>query len=155
VSRTTPFYRYDPNIGNPRDRYTRADVAHPGARQPEVPGKFLAHVEGDTMINTMHGPQPVAWQTEPGVPCVILGYWADGTVHLRWAAIGGHYRIDGRFPAWVAEPDLNAQMAGGGRILRANNPALPGKGWPWRALILTAVILIALVLLVVVPHFVR
>jgi hypothetical protein len=149
VSQTTPFYQFDPNLGNPRDRYIRADEAHPEARQPEIPGTFIATVEGETMISTMHGRQAVAWRAEPGTPCIILGYWADGTVHLKWAAIGGTYRIDGRFPGWVAAPDPTAVMAGGGRILRANNPitiprALPA---PFAVAVLVALAIVVLVLL--------
>lgn len=151
VSRTSPFYRFDPNLGNPHDQYTRAETAHPEIHQPEVPGVFEATVEGETIINTMHGVRSVAWRTEPGTPCVILGYWADGTVHLRWAAIAGHYRIDGRFPAWVARADPEARMAGGGRILSANNPPVPRPGVPGRIILLFVLIGIALILLALPP----
>ena len=119
-------YRYDPNLGNPRDAYTRADVVHPEARRPEVPARFVARVDGETIINTMWGKRIVRWRAEPGTECVILGYWADGTVHLRWPAIGGHYRVDGRFPAWVVAEDPTALMAGGGRVLAANDPTVRG-----------------------------
>ena len=86
-----PVYHYDPNLGGARDKYTRADFIHANARQPEVPGVFVAVVEGETVINTMWGHRSVAWRAEPGTPCIIRGYWADGTVHLQWPAIGGHY----------------------------------------------------------------
>ena len=119
-------YHYDPNLGNPRDAYTRADVVHPEARRPEVPARFVARVDGETIINTMWGKRVVRWRAEPGTECVILGYWADGTVHLRWPAIGGHYRVDGRFPAWVVTEDPTALMAGGGRVLAANDPTVRG-----------------------------
>jgi hypothetical protein len=33
--------------------------------------------------------------------------------------------VDGRFPAWVVAEDPTAKMAGGGRMLLANDPA-PG-----------------------------
>lgn len=114
-------YHYDPNLGSPRDAYTRADLVHPEAHRPEVPARFVARVDGETIINTMWGKRVVRWQAEPGTECVILGYWADGTVHLRWPAIVGHYRVDGRFPAWVVATDLTASMAGGGRVLAAND----------------------------------
>jgi hypothetical protein len=148
VSRTTPYYRYDPNLGNPRDRYTTADRVHPEYRQPEVPGKFSALVEGETIINTMHGRQSVAWRAAPGAPCVILGYWEDGTVHLRWAAIAGHYRVDGRFPGWVAAPDPEARMAGGGRILLANNPIVRRPHLEQRVIVTAVLVVIALLFIV-------
>jgi hypothetical protein len=53
---------------------------------------------------------------------VILGYWGDGTVQLRWPAIRGSYRVEGRFPRWVVVEDLTARMAGGGHLLGANAP---------------------------------
>jgi hypothetical protein len=152
VSRTTPYYRYDPNLGNPRDRYTKADVIHPEFRQPEVPGVFTAVVEGETIINTMHGRQSVAWRAEPGAPCVILGYWEDGTVHLRWAAIAGHYRIDGRFPGWVATPDRGARMAGGGRILLANELVVHRRRFEPRTILLVVLIVVVLIAIVVLLY---
>ena len=48
-------YHYDPNLGNPRDAYTRADLVHPEARRPEIPARFVARVDGETIINTMWG----------------------------------------------------------------------------------------------------
>ena len=121
-------YRFDPNFGDPRDAYTRADVAHPGAPGPELPARFVATVEGETVINTMWGRRIIVWRAEPGTPCVILGYWSDGSVHIRWPAIRGNYRVDGRFPAWVVEEDPTARMAGGGRLLLANELAQGGPG---------------------------
>jgi hypothetical protein len=112
---------------------------------------FVANVEGETIINTMHGTRSVAWHAEPGTPCIILGYWADGTVHLKWAAIAGHYRIDGRFPAWVARPDPEARMAGGGRILSANDPPVVPRGVSARLVVLGVMIVIILVLLALPP----
>src|SRR2546429_293410 len=44
-----PYYRYEPNLGSPRDQYTRADVTHAGSRQPEVPARFVATVDGETL----------------------------------------------------------------------------------------------------------
>ena len=146
-----PAYRYDPNLGGARDKYTRGDFIHPNARQPEVPGVFVAVVEGETMINTMWGSRSVAWRAEPGTPCIIQGYWADGTVHLRWPAIGGHYSVDGRFPAWVVKLDEGAIMAGGGRILYANDPKVRRRGPPARLILAAVVLLIVLVLLALPP----
>jgi hypothetical protein len=136
-------------LGDPRDAYTSADKVHPEFRQPEVPGRFKVTVEGETMINTMHGPQSVDWRAEPGDPCLIRGYWEDGTVHVQWAAISGTYRIDGRFPAWAVEPDYAAQMAGGGRILRANNPIVLRRRLPAP----TVLLLVAIVIVVALVFF--
>ena len=146
-----PAYRYDPNLGDARDKYTRADFIHPNARQPEVPGIFVAVVEGETVINTMWGRRSVAWRAEPGTGCIIRGYWADGTVHLRWPAIGGHYSVDGRFPAWVVNVDEGAIRAGGGRILSANDPKVRRAGPPARVVLAAVVLLIVIVLLVLPP----
>ncbi len=147
----TPVYRYDPNFGSARDKYTRADLIHTNARQPEVPGVFVAVVEGETVINTMWGRRIVPWRAEPGTRCIIQGYWADGSVHLRWPAIGGHYSADGRFPAWVVNVDESAIMAGGGRILFANDPKVRRAGPPARVVMVAVVLLIVLVLLLLPP----
>jgi hypothetical protein len=146
-----PHYRYDPNLGSPRDTYSRADVTHPSTGRPEIPGTFVAYVEGQTIINTMHGRRTVAWRAEPGTPCIILGYWSDGTVHLRWPAIGGTYRVDGRFPAWVVALDPTATMAGGGRIMSASEPAIGAAGLSGRVISVAVLLVIALVLLVLPP----
>jgi hypothetical protein len=150
-----PVYHFDPHLGSPRDRYSRADVVHPEARQPELPGRFAAYVEGETMINTMHGRRAVKWRVEPGSPCIILGYWDDGTIHLRWAAIRGGYRIDGRFPGWVAVRDLDAKMAGGGRVLQANNPIVPIRRLSARPILAAALLLIAVLVLFFLLHLGR
>ena len=121
-----PSYHFDPKLGNPRDVYTPADVVHPDVRRPEVPARFVARVDGETIINTMWGKRVVPWRADPGTPCVILGYWAVGTIHLRWPAIVGNYRVDGRFPAWVVTEDPAARMAGGGRLLKANDLSVRG-----------------------------
>jgi hypothetical protein len=146
-----PFYRFDPNLGSPRDIYQRADVVHPNAQGPEVAGKFVANVEGETFINTMWGRKIVAWRAEPGTQCIILGYWLDGTVHLRWPAISGHYRVDGRFPAWVVAADPTAKLAGGGLMLLANNPPVPLRGLQGRVLIAAIGVIVLVVLLLVPP----
>ena len=124
----TSVYHFDPNLGDATEAYTRADQAHPDARMPEVGGVFTARVEGETIINTMWGRRVVAWTAEPGTRVVILGYWADGTVHARWPAIKGAYRIEGRFPAWVVEHDPEARLAGGGHMLDAHDPADRRRG---------------------------
>jgi hypothetical protein len=119
-----PRYHYDQKLGSQQDAFTPAAVAHPETGRPEVPARFVANVDGETIINTMWGTRSVRWRAEPGTPCVILGYWADGTVQLRWPAIVGAYRVEGRFPAWVVAEDPTAKMAGGGRVLRANDLAV-------------------------------
>jgi hypothetical protein len=153
VTNAAPFYRYDPHLGNLRDQYRRADVVYPSAQRPELPARFVALVEGETIINTLWGRRSVAWRAEPGTPCVILGYWADGTVHLRWPAIRGAYRVDGRFPDWVAVQDPDADMAGGGRILRANNPIERVRGMPIPALLAAFGVVILLIVAALVIHF--
>jgi hypothetical protein len=117
-----PHYHYNEKLGNPRDAFTPAAAVHPEARRPELPARFVAEVDGETLISTMWGHRPVTWHAAPGTPCVILGYWADGTVQLRWPAIRGSYRVEGRFPSWVVIEDPNAPMAGGGHMLLANDP---------------------------------
>jgi hypothetical protein len=117
-----PTYRFDPNLGNPRDPYTPVDFTKTRAHRPEIPAVFVARVEGETIINTLVGRKVVAWHAEPGTPCVILGTWPDGTLHLRWPAIGGHYHVDGRFPAWVVAEDTGVDALRRRRTLRANDP---------------------------------
>ena len=124
----TPVYHFDPNLGSRTDAYTRAGEAHPDAHMPEVGGLFTVRVEGETNINTMWGPRTVAWNAEPGTRVVILGYWSDGTVHVRWPAIRGAYRVEGRFPAWVVKYDPEARLAGGGHMLDAHDPADRRRG---------------------------
>ena len=147
----TPIYHYDPNVGSPSDAYVRADSTHPGARGPEVAGRFVAIVEGHTLINTMWGHRIVKWRAEPGTSCIILGSWADGTVHLKWPAIAGVYRVDGRFPAWVVAEDKTANLAGGGRVLSANSPPIRRPG-PSARVLSMVVMVILLALLVGLPQ---
>lgn len=146
-----PVYHYDPNLGNPRDAYTRADLTHRDARGPEVAGTFIAIVEGETVINTMWGRRIVKWRAEPGTRCVILGYWSDGTVHLKWPAMAGVYRVDGRFPAWVVAEDKSVTLVGGGLLLLANNPVVRRTGLSLRVLGMVLMVLF-LVLLAVLPQ---
>lgn len=117
-----PTYHYDERLGNPRDAFASVAEARPELGRPELGGRFVAHVDGETVINTMWGKRALRWQADPGTPVVILGYWADGSVQLRWPAIANSYRVEGRFPSWVVEEDLNMPMAGGGHMLRASEP---------------------------------
>jgi hypothetical protein len=115
-------YRYDEKFGDPDAEYRRAVDARPEFGQPEIPATFVATVEGEMAIGSMWGNRSIPWRTEPGTPCVILGYWADGTVRLSWPAVRGAYRVIGRFPAWVVTENPDAKMAAGGHILEANDP---------------------------------
>jgi len=142
-----PHYHYDPHIGSPRDSYRRVDFRHTSGNQPEQPARFVAVVDGETYMMSMWGRRAIPWRAEPGTPCLILGYWSDGTVHLRWPAIKGHYMIDGRFPAWVVEEDPNARMAGGGFMLRANELLPRPKGISPRLVLLVALLALVIVLL--------
>jgi hypothetical protein len=121
-----PQYHYDQKLGKPGDTFTPAGMVHPELRRPEVPARFVADVDGETLISTMWGRRSMPWHASPGTPCVILGYWSDGSVQLRWPAIRGSYRVEGRFPSWVVTEDLAAKMAGGGHVLMANDPARNG-----------------------------
>jgi len=115
-----PSYHYDPHLGSPRDTYTRVDFAKSRLHHPELAGRFVAYVHGETMMGNPVARHVLSWRTEPGTPCLILGHWSDGTVHLKWNV--GYHSLDGRFPAWVVTEDTTAKMAGGGRVLAANNP---------------------------------
>jgi len=103
------------------------------------------------MMNSMWGRRVVNWRAEPGTPCLILGYWEDGTVHLKWPAIARNYMIDGRFPAWVVREDPTALTAGGGFVLAANELIPRAAALPLRTIGLI-VVLAALVVLLVWPE---
>jgi hypothetical protein len=144
-----PYYRYDPHLGSPRDAYKRVDFTRTQSHQPEQPGRFVAVVEGETIIGSMWGRRVIQWRAEPGTPCLILGQWADGTVHLKWPAIARHYMIDGRFPAWVVREDPEARTAGGGFVLRANELIPLANGLSGRRVALIVALVILLLLLLV------
>jgi hypothetical protein len=128
ASPNVPHYHYVPNFGDRSATYSRVNFReHPGHR-PEVPARFVADVEGETHISTIHGQKTVTWHAEPGTPCLIMGWWSDGTVHVKWRAIAGNYAVDGRFPSWVVAEDPDAAMAGGGPILTANDPPKKRSG---------------------------
>ena len=118
----TPYYHFDERLGDPNAQFTPAAQARPQFGRPEMPATFVVTVEGESYMNSMWGERRVAWRAEPGTECVILGYWADDTVRLRWPAIRNAYRVVGRFPAWVVKENPDAPMAAGGHILKANNP---------------------------------
>ena len=56
-----PHYHYDPNLGSPRDSYRRVDFRHTSGHQPEQPARFVAVVDGETMMMSMWGRRAVAW----------------------------------------------------------------------------------------------
>ena len=118
----TSHYYYDQRLGDPKARFLTVAEARPGFGRPEMPATFVVAVEGESYINSMWGGRPEPWRSEPGTPCVILGYWSDDTVRLSWPAIHHAYRVDGRFPSWVVAENPDAPMAAGGHILAANNP---------------------------------
>jgi hypothetical protein len=130
-----PRYQYDPNFGDVRAAYTPVDFRGSPGHRPELAGCFVAYVEGETIISTIHGHQNVRWRAEPGTPCMILGHWADDSVHVKWPAIANNYMIDARFPIWVVAEDPNAKMAGGGRVLPAHTPPPPARGLPTPVLV--------------------
>jgi hypothetical protein len=146
-----PYYRYDPHLGNPRDKYRRVDFVRTRSHQPEQPGRFAAVVEGETFMASMWGRRSVKWRAEPGTPCLILGYWSDGTVHIKWPAIANHYMVDGRFPAWVVEEDPTALVAGGGFILLANELLPVAKGMSARLILLIGLLAVVILLLLLPP----
>ena len=137
-------YHYDPNYGDQNARYVPVDFKATVEHRPELGASFVAEVEGETFISTIHGLQRVAWRAEPGTACLILGRWSDGTVHLKWPAISGHYMVDGRFPAWVVAEDPSARMAGGGRILSANELPPSRRPFPTNLLMLGLLVLFVL-----------
>ena len=146
-----PYYRYDPHLGSPRDSYKRVDFTKTRAHQPEMPARFAAVVEGQTWMNTMWGRRAIQWRAEPGTPCLILGYWSDGTVHVKWPGIARNYMIDGRFPTWVVREDPDALTAGGGFVLAANE-LLPGaRALPSRLIAVVVVLIVVLALLLGPP----
>jgi hypothetical protein len=143
--RDAPSYRYDPHLGSPRDTYTRIDIKTSRLHHPELAGRFLAYIDGETIVSSAMGRRVRQWRVEPGAPCLILGHWSDGTVHLKWRS--GYFTLDGRFPAWVVAEDKTARMAGGGFILAANEPLPLPRGLSprvtWAALLVLALLALA------------
>jgi hypothetical protein len=146
-----PVYHYDAGLGDVDAVYRRADEVHPEAHGPEIAGVFAARVDGATTINTMWGRREVPWVAEPGTRCVILGYWSDGTVRLRWPAIAGAYRVDGRFPSWVVVADPQTPLAGGGHLLDAHDPGDAPRGLSPKVQVALMVLVLIAVLLLLPP----
>src|SRR4051812_3101165 len=117
-----PHYHYDQKLGDPNATFLTVTEARPAFGRPEMPATFVVSVDGESFINSMWGGRSVPWRAEPGTPCIILGYWSDGTLRVSWPAIHHAYRVDGRFPAWVVAENPDAPMAAGGYILAANDP---------------------------------
>jgi hypothetical protein len=144
-----PHYHYDPNFGDRQATYAKVNFQTHPQHRPEVAARFVACVEGETIMSTIHGRHTVSWRVEPGTPCLILGWWTDGTVHVKWPIIAGNYMVDGRFPSWVVAEDPSALMAGGGRVLLANDPPPRRRPVPMRLAGLVILLLVVLVLLLV------
>jgi hypothetical protein len=117
-----PFYRYDPTFGDQQASYTPVDFRSTHRHRPEVQARFVAQVEGETLIRTLGGQQAVTWRAEPGTPCLILGYWSDGTVHVSWPGLSGSYRIDARFPPWVVAAEDDPTSVRDPHTLPASTP---------------------------------
>src|SRR5919197_3228811 len=119
-----PVYRYDPNVGDRRATYSPVDFRRTHRHRPEIQARFVARVEGETFSRTLGGRHAFAWRAEPGTPCLILGYWSDGTVHVRWPGIRQHYRVDARLPAWVVAEEEDPAAVLDPHTLPANRPAV-------------------------------
>ena len=85
------------------------------------------------------------WEASPGTPCLILGYWSDGTVHLRWPAIRQHYHIDGRFPGWVVAEEENPSSLTDPHTLPASLPRAPARRGLAPRLLFAAFLLLVLI----------
>jgi hypothetical protein len=145
---SAPAYDFDPHLGDPNATYQAVDFRRTHRHRPEIQARFVARVSGETYIRTLRGRQKVRWQAEPGTPCLILGSWSDGTVHLRWPAIRQHYHVDGRFPAWVVEEEANPSSLTDPHTLPASLPRTPTRRRLGPRLLLGAFLLLALVALI-------
>src|SRR5258705_326514 len=102
-----PHYHYDPHLGSPRDTYKRVDFVRTRSHQPEVAGRFVAVVDGETIINSMWGRQVASPLLER------LEHYYD-RVRRTWARIEliGPFTIfvqqGGGFPLY-ARPSIGAQ----------------------------------------------
>jgi hypothetical protein len=140
-------YEFDPHLGEPNASYAPVDFRRTHRHRPEIQARFVVRVVGATHIRTLRGRQTVRWQAEPGTRCLILGYWSDGTVHLRWPGIRQHYHIDGRFPAWVVEEEDDPSSLTDPHTLPASPPRAPARRRLGPRLLLGAFLLLALVAL--------
>ena len=138
-------YQFDPHLGERNARYEPVDFRRTHRHRPEIQARFVARVVGETYIRTLRGRQKKRWLAEPGTPCLILGYWSDGTVHLRWPGIDQHYHIDGRFPTWVVEEEQNPSSLTDPHTLPASPPRAPARRRLLPRLVLGALLLVALV----------
>ena len=124
---TAPVYHFDPHLGDPNATYEPVDFRHTHRHRPEIQARFVASVWGETHIRTLRGREAMRWRAEPGTPCLILGYWSDGTVHLRWPGIREHYHIDGRFPSWVVAEEENPSTVDDPHTLPASLPRVAAR----------------------------
>ena len=148
-------YRYDPNLGDHRAHYTPVDFRRTHRHLPEVQARFVALVEGETLIRTLGGQRAVRWRAEPGTRCLILGYWSDRTVHVSWPAFGDTYRIDARFPAWVIAEEEDPASLRDPHTLPASTPARSARPPVAPKLLLGLLMLLAIVAVVVLAVSVR
>ena len=140
-------YQFDPHLGDANASYTAVDFRRTHRHRPEIQARFVARVFGDTHIRTLRGRQTMRWQAEPGTSCLILGYWSDGTVHLTWPGIRGHYRIDGRFPGWVVAEEENPSGMADPHTLPASPARAPIRRRLGPRLLGGALLLLALIVL--------
>jgi hypothetical protein len=138
-------YHFDPLLGDPNATYQAVDFRRTHRNRPEIQARFVARVWGETHIRTLRGRQKMRWEAEPGTPCLILGYWSDGTVHLRWPGIRQHYHVDGRFPAWVVAEEENPSILMDPHTLPASLPRAPARRALVPRLLLGVFLLLALV----------
>jgi hypothetical protein len=138
-------YEFNPHLGERNAQYEPVDFRRTHRHRPEIQARFVARVVGQTHIRTLRGRQRVRWQAEPGTPCLILGYWSDGTVHLRWPGIKEHYHIDGRFPAWVVQEEENPSSLTDPHTLPASLPRSPARRGLLPRLVVGALLLVALI----------
>jgi hypothetical protein len=138
-------WQFDPHLGDPKATYQAVDFRRTHRHRPEIQARFVARVWGETHIRTLRGRQTMRWTAEPGTPCLILGYWSDGTVHLRWPGIRQHYHIDGRFPAWVVAEEDNPSSVTDPHTLPASLPRAPARRRLLPRLVIGALLLLALV----------
>ncbi len=114
-------YFLDPALGDPDAVYTAVDWRKtPGYRSFE-PVRLTATVHADATLHLPFADRTKDLEAPAGSPAELLGRWSDGTLRLRVRVSDGRQyttMLDGRFPAWVAEPDQDVEARG---ILPANH----------------------------------
>jgi hypothetical protein len=105
---SVPTYILDPLHGDPDATYTPIDWRTTPNHRPELSAAFVADVSG-AAAGDVNDPHAMRWEAPAGTPCLILGHWSDGSVHVKWRAFRDYYWLDGRVPAWVVEPRVGAR----------------------------------------------